>query len=288
MKRIFSILAIACVAMLFSACHKEGVYNPSKKISKIWFTDANGNRNLQESWSWNKDNTLDKIDYYSSGSLAYTMNFTYEKKRLTRMNVYSANVYIDYTYNGKELKEVSLYSNGNLVDQYTFTYKSGKIARITDTYFASKASGYDLTISPLQYILPDEVYSTVDATCKMYPADNKATTTSEYELTWEKNNLVRLLRTSTTSDLTVEMKASYDKKANPFYGAMTELFFEDNVINGYESQNNILNAEVINTHASQVTTNSINYEYSYDGKYPKSRKLISNNETTVTEFEYTK
>ena len=288
MKKIFSILFIACVAMLFSACQKEGVYNPSKKISKIYFTNANGVRNLQESWSWNKDKTLEKIDYYSSGSLSYTMNFTYEKKRLTRMNVYSANVYIDYKYEGKNLKEVALYANGSLIDQYTFTYKNGKISHITDTYFAAKAGDNDLKICPLQYILPDEIYSPIEAACKMFPEESKATSTSEYELTWEKNNLVKLLRTSTSSDQTIDMKAEYDKKVNPFYGAFTELFFENNIINGYESQNNVTRAEVINTHAGQVTTSITNYEYSYDGKYPKSRKLISNNETTVTEFEYTK
>lgn len=288
MKKIFSILLIACVAMLFSACQKEGVYNPSKKISKIYFTNSNGVRNLQESWSWNKDKTLEKIDYYSSGSLSYTMNFTYEKKRLTRMNVYSANVYIDYKYEGKNLKEVALYANGSLINQYTFTYKNGKISHITDTYFAAKAGDNDLKICPLQYILPDEIYSPIETACKMFPEESKATSTSEYELTWEKNNLVKLLRTSTSSDQTVDMKAEYDKKVNPFYGAFTELFFENNIINGYESQNNVTRAEVINTHAGQVTTSIINYEYSYDGKYPKSRKLISNNETTVTEFEYTK
>ena len=288
MKKIFSILLIACVAMLFSACHKEGVYNPNKKISKIWFTDANGTRTLQEAWTWNKDNTLEKIDYYSAnGALAYTMNFTYEKKRLTRMNVYSNNVYIDYKYEGKNLKEVALYSNGTLIDQYTFTYKNGKISNFTDTYFGAKAD-VDVMISPLQYILPDEIYSPIETICKKNHEDSKATTTSNYELTWEKNNLVKLLRTSTTSDQTIEMKAEYDKKNNPFYGAFTELFFENNVINGYESQNNVTRAEIISNNGGQVTTNIINYEYSYDGKYPKSRKLLENNQTTVTEFEYTK
>ncbi|MBO4488703.1 MAG: hypothetical protein J5741_03475 [Bacteroidales bacterium] len=286
MKKILSILVIACVAMLFVSCEKEGVYNPAKKISKIYFTDANGARNLEESWSWNSDNTLDKIDYYSDGALAYTLNFSYEKKRLVRMNVYSSNLYVDYTYQGNQLKEVALYSNGNLIDTYSFTYENGKISRITDTYFAGK-DAVDIMINPLQYVLPNEIITMVDAISQAYPCENpKSTVTSNYELTWDKNNLVKLLRTNTSSDQTITLKAEYDKMANPFYGAMTEIFFENNIANGYFSQNNIVLMESMVTSAGQTATSLANYEYSYEGKYPVSRKLISNNQTTVTEFEY--
>ena len=60
MKKILTILAIACVAFIFAGCQKDGVYNPSKKISKIYYTSTSGNKSLQEIWTWN-GKLLDKF-----------------------------------------------------------------------------------------------------------------------------------------------------------------------------------------------------------------------------------
>ena len=68
MKKTFIILAIACVAMLMSSCKKEGAYNPSRKITKVYvqediagdLSDPLNRSNLtvytpkylSESWTW--------------------------------------------------------------------------------------------------------------------------------------------------------------------------------------------------------------------------------------------
>ena len=290
MKKIFSILLIACVAMLFSACQKEGVYNPSKKISKVYFTDANGNKSLSQVWSWNKNNTLEKIENYSSnGTLANTLNFTYEKKRLTRMNNYTANAYIEYKYDKNGLKEANLYAGGTMLDTYTFTYEKGKLTKITDTYIHSKAVDNDLQMSPLQFILPEEMYTATEEARKQFEPDNsKATTVFTYELTWDNNNITKLVRTMSGSSANFTLEAKYDKYNNPFKGAFLNFYFEDNVTDGNFCKNNATRLETTSvTDGGNVTTNVYTYEYSYDGKWPVSRRFMGEN-STLTEFEYTK
>ena len=290
MKKIFSILAIACVAMLFSACQKEGVYNPSKKISKIYFTDANGNKALSQVWSWNKNKTLEKIDNYSSnGSLSGTLNFTYEKKRLTRMNNYAANAYIEYKYEKNNLKEANLYASGTLMDTYSFTYDNGKLTKITDTYVHSKAAGNEMEMSPLQFILPEEIYNvTAEARKQFQPDGSKATTVFTYELTWDGNNISKLVRTVSGSSANLTLEVKYDKYNNPFKGAFLNFFFEENVTDGNFCKNNATRLETKSvTDGGNVTTNVYTYEYTYDGKWPVSRRFMGEN-STLTEFEYTK
>lgn len=290
MKKIFSILVIACVAMLFSACQKEGIYNPSKKISKIYFTDKNGNKSLSQVWGWNKNNTLEKIDNYSSnGTLSSTLNFTYEKKRLTRMNNYATNAYIEYKYDGKNLKEANLYSSGSLMDTYSFTYENGKITKIIDTYVHSKSAGNDVEMNPLQFILPDEIYNVTEENRKQFQPDgSKATTVFTYELTWDGNNISKLVRTVSGSSATLSLDIQYDKNNNPLKGAFLSFYFEDNVLDGNLCKNNVTRLESKSVaEGGNVTTNVYTYEYTYDGKWPVSRRFMGEN-STLTEFEYTK
>lgn len=289
MKKIFSILLIACVAMLFSACQKEGVYNPSKKISKIYYTNSEGVKNLSQVWTWNKNNTLEKIDFYSSGTLAYTYNFTYEKKRLVRMNNYANNRSIEYKYEKNMLTEANTYSGGTLVDTYTFTHKNGKIVKITDTYLNNKGS-FENEINPLQFLLSEELCQALDKTQKNMGNNNgKSTIVWNYELTWEKNNPTKMVVTREGSSANSTYELSYDKKNNPYYNAFLNFYFEDNTYSGNLSKNNIVRIEYreIDSDGDQ-DTGVERYEYTYDGNYPKARRYMGDGYTTLTEFEYTK
>ncbi len=287
MKKIFSILLIACVAMLFSACQKEGVYNPSKKISKIYYTNSEGVKNLSQVWTWNKNNTLEKIDFYSSGTLAYTYNFTYEKKRLVRMNNYANNRSIEYKYEKNMLKEANTYSGGTLQDTYTFTHKNGKIVKITDTYLNNKGA-IENEINPLQFILSEELCQTVDQNRKRI-SDGKGTIVFNYELTWDKNNPVKMVMTEEGSSENMVYDVQYDKKNNPYYNAYNQFYFEENLYNGHLGQNNVTRIEYRETEDDgEVYTGVENYEYTYDGNYPKARRYMGDGYTTLTEFEYTK
>ena len=132
MKKTLTILAIACVAFVFTGCQKDGVYNPSKKISKIYYTSTSGNKSLDQIWTWN-EKLLDKIDFYYDGTVSHSYNFTYDGNRLTRMNDYKLNEYVEYKYDGNHLSETNVFSGGNLRYIYKFSYKSGKLESMTLT-----------------------------------------------------------------------------------------------------------------------------------------------------------
>lgn len=280
---------IACIAMLFSACHKDGVYNPSKKISKIYYSE-NGYKNLGEVWSWNKNNTLDKIDYYSDGRIAYTHNFSYEKKRLIRMNNYASNESVEYKYDNKGLKEANYYRGGTLIDTYTFTHQNGKITKIIETWLGNNYydKGNDrFDMNPLQFILPDEIATSAFEASKKIKKNSKGTSTYEYALTWEKNNITKMVYTSYEGGYTYSYEAQYDKKKNPFYGAYLNIYFEENV--PYQSKNNITQIAYTETYEGQTYRYEYTYEYNYDGQWPVSKRQVNTEgDSYLTEYEYTK
>lgn len=290
MKKILSVLLIACVAMLFVSCKKEGVYNPSKKISKIYYTSYSGIKSLEQVWTWNKDNTLQKIDYYDDGAIDYTYNFTYEKKRLVRMNDYANNCYVEYKYDKNLLKEVNYYVGGTLCDAYTFTYKNGKIVKVTDNWIGSKG-GAEKAINPLRFIFSEELCDAIDQSQKrMGNVGGKATLVYFYELTWDKDNVSKMVTTVSGSSATQTYEMSYDKMNNPFYRAYLNFYFEDNASSGCLSKNNITRIEAREVEEDgDVWTGSVNYEYTYEGKYPTSLRYANNyGISSLTEYEYLK
>ena len=290
MKRILSVLFIACVAMLFVSCQKEGVYNPSKKISKIYYTSYSGIKSLEQVWTWNKDNTLQKIDYYDDGAIDYTYNFTYEKKRLVRMNDYANNCYVEYKYDKNLLKEANYYVGGTLCDAYTFTYKNGKIVKVTDNWIGSKG-GAEKAINPLRFIFSEELCDAIDQSQKrMGNVGGKATLVYVYELTWDKDNVSKMVTTVSGSSATQTYEMSYDKMNNPFYRAYLDFYFEDNASSGCLSKNNITRIEAREVEEDgDVWTGSVDYEYTYEGKYPTSLRYADYyGISSLNEYEYLK
>ncbi len=112
MKRAVTILCIICIAVFFTACQKEGVYSPSKKISKITchYVDANidnvGETTVTQQWVWNKNGTVKEI----KTDKGVTYKFTYIKmKRLVRVDIIqslgqSYYDYYEFIYDGETLK----------------------------------------------------------------------------------------------------------------------------------------------------------------------------------------
>lgn len=277
---------IACIAMLFSACHKDGVFNPSKKISKIYSINSTGQKYLKEVWSWNKDNTLDKIDFYD-GNIYKTYNFTYDKKRLTRINDYSNKRATEYKYDNQGLKEASYYSNGVLVETYTFTHKNGKITQITETYYNNYKGGDErFDMNPLQFVMPEEMSSAAFETSKKIKKDCKSISTYNYDLTWEKNNVTKMTYSNYLSGDTYTYEAQYDNKKNPYYGAYLSFYFESDIIN--QSKNNVTHIEYTVIDDGETYREIENFEYKYDGQWPTTKRYFDGEYTYSLEYEYTK
>ena len=297
MKKITAIFFVACLAMLCTACHKEGVYNPSKKISKIYHTNSDGVKSIDEVWTWNKNNTLEKIDYYSGNSIYRTNNYTYDNKRLVKINDYTHNEYVEFKYDGYKLKEANCYDDNILYCIYTFTYKDGKISKIEskwldDDYY--KSSGEKDNLMALDFIMPRELNEAVAKYNKRKAKEGKGGVeeVTTISLTWEKGNVTKALITEYDGEYEeYTWEAKYDNKKNPFLG-----FSDVDVsIVSNRSKNNIV--ESIERWNNGSDYYKVTYDYSYEGQYPVSyRKSFVeawsggsySGYSGMTEYEYTK
>lgn len=299
--------------MLFSSCNKEGVFNPKKKISKIYTSNSytiNGNtttsdKTLSEEWTWNKNNTLAKIDAH--GFYETTETYTYDKKRVTRIDGVATNTsgitgggtssytyHIEFKYNSKELSEASYYDGNELQTKLTFTHQNGKISKIE--LFEMNLENMDKNIKALHSILPEHLYSNLE---KMYKnrlskSNTKGDASIIYELTWDKNNISKAVCTAQwvegyEKDI---MEYKYDNYSNPFYGYLSPEMGEYSGAD-YFSKNNI--TQITTQYQTSFDndkgdTNIENFNYTYEGKYPVTCSHTSSyyegSYTTTTEYEY--
>lgn len=296
MKKILTILAIACAAFIFAGCQKDGVYNPSKKISKIYYTSTSGVKSLDQIWTWN-GKLLDKIDHYYYGTFGHTYNFTYDGKRLTRMDCYKYNEYIEYKYDGSHLSEANVFSSGSLRLIYKFTYKSGKLESMTYTA-TSKGNNEKMEINPLTFVFGPEISQSIERAQKIYAAKNnaKGTYTENYKFTWENGEVSQCVISYHGDGSYGEhtIKYTYDKKKNPFIGALIEFYPESNMLSGSLCKHNITKADDTYMEDGVMATWSTTCDYSYDkSNYPISKREtgIYNGEVEtggLYEYEYVK
>lgn len=308
MKKTFLFLAFACIAMLFSSCNKEGVFNPKKKISKIYTSNShtsNGNttldRWLQEEWTWNKNNTLAKIDHHF-GAYENTETYTYDnKKRVVRIDGTTTNIWdnnytyhIEFKYNGKELSEAAYYDEDELQTKLVFTHEKGKISKIE--LFEMDMENMDKHIKALHSLLPEHLYSNLE---KMYKnrlskSNAKGDATIIWELSWDKDNVSKAVCTAKwiegyEKDI---MEYKYDNYNNPFYGYLSPEMGEYAGAD-YFSKNNITQIKtqfLTSNPDDEGSTYISNYAYTYEGKYPISSSYTESSGQTsttyTTEYEY--
>lgn len=300
MKKTISLLFFACFAMLLVSCHKDGVYNPKKKISRIFETetthyyyndwedsDYNSGRQLREVWTWGKK-TLDRIDYYYDNKLSYTQYFSYDKNRLVRMS--SDDMYYTYKYDGKFLQQVDVYSDNVLVESFKITHQKGKWSKIEFTLYDDvyMKSGKGDRIMPLRFVLSDEICKSIKESEKKHYAKHggKGTWSTTYTLTWEKKNVSRMVENDSDGD-TYTYTYKYDKKKNPYYGGFIEM---EEFVDMLLSENNVIQED----EQSEDGYYSYSYDYTYDGNWPSSRRSSysrtyewgSYSSSTLVEYEY--
>ena len=105
-----SLIYLSCFALLacFASCNKteDGVYNPSKKIHKIYEVNENGEATLSQDWHWDGDMLTSIDNYYAL--LTLTDHFTYDdQSRLTRID--NGSSHSEFFYDGKELRTVIVF-----------------------------------------------------------------------------------------------------------------------------------------------------------------------------------
>jgi len=258
MKKTFLLCIAICLLVL--GCEKEGVYNPDKKIKKIYegFIPK-----LSEEWTWDK-NLLQKIDYFSGDEVGYTENFKYDNKnRIIRIEDYEYGDYYTISYNKDGYEKIEYYDEDILYMSAAFQYEKKKVSRIDLTYYdfydykSTKKDGF------ITKIIPKEILnSTIESKNR---SESKGTYSFVVNFKFDGNNVSEMI---VVDDYSI-IYENYDKNLNPFYSSFTGMVdFEDGAgIRGL-SKNNV--GKVTYKWGFGWPDETVEYGYAYDGKFPTS------------------
>ncbi len=287
---------IVCFAILFTACHKEreGVYNPGKKISKTYYTAYSSDgtieqpRHLSETYTWNKDNTLNNIESEWS-----RQSYTYYSNKRIKTSTYRSKVdgkshTSEYKYKGNQLSEIKL-SDGGICQ---FTHKNGKIVTIIYGEYNNDKNADKCKVSPLRFVLSEEICRDIQENIEMQRAkkvgkgSNTGTdvyVTATCTLNWTKDNVTKMVYEE--EGRTITYTYQYDSYNNPYYNS-------DYTEAGGLSKNNIIGEKSEQGNGLRVIT----YTYTYEDQYPVSMQkstqnywngsLVSESNSGLAEYEY--
>lgn len=178
------------IAFCFSCCRKNGLYNPKKKIHKIYNQKDNDKKTLIQTWAWN-EKILSRIDYTDYYSL-----FEYDGKQITKI-INSNKSYMNFIYDGSKISKMGYYENDKLSTNYRFQHDGNKVSGIImedyseniDSEFSKLKSFKDSNINALRFILSGQSCSTIDkysSLMKDKKTNSIDTTIITINLVWEK------------------------------------------------------------------------------------------------------
>lgn len=274
-RRILALAFVALFALAFTSCHKDGVFNPKKKISRVFTQYNGGNKTLEATYIWNK-NKLDKIDY-GDGYFAY---FKYDGKRVSQISLEST--VLNFTYNGAKLSKVELSYRGQLATSIEVTHNGNKITKLSITEYESDYKGTKNIICAglcLRGILPANTCDNlVEKQIQAKESGGKGTYNSTIEFKYDGWNIIeeRWVEDNEVYNYT------YDKGNNPFFGLLGDIGEGSDYVEYLESKNNI--EKVSNTYNGNYSESS--FSYSYDGKWPTERRRIYSDGTLGTTYFY--
>lgn len=269
-KNIIFCLCIAVVALFSSCKDPAGVYNPDKKIQKVFTVNEDGGKVLAEVWQWGGD-VLTAIDYYDyDGSLALTNRFSYDSKnRLIAAD--GGNAHSDYLYDGNKIEKIVMTADGSEVATYEFEYKGNKISEFVidiDLFgdWGDDDFGWDKkdVVLPLRLMMP-EICQEVEAAVKKCSKDSKGNQV-KIKLNWGGNN-VKSMDMSFNAwgmNITETVEFTYDNKKNPKYGSFAAMS-SNAAENLFLNKNNPLTVKI--GYLGQILGTS-EYTYEYEDNYP--------------------
>lgn len=280
-KNIIFCLCIAVVA-LFSACKDpEGMYNPSKKIQKIFYVNDEGVNELTEVWNWDGKllTSIDNVD----GSDTYKTVFTYDSKnRLATMDAEDGHG--EFIYNGKYLEKIVLTSEGI---SYTMEIKheKGKISEITMDNFMELLDWKTMKmVNPLRFMIP-EAFPAVEKAMKKCPADAKGEQIV-VKLIWKGDNVSSLVMDVPVYGMmfTETIDFTFDNYNNPMYGSFASMVSDAGTFT-FLNKNNPLTMKT--SYLGQVLDSS-EFTYEYEGKYPikVTSKSVEEDEVYTETYVY--
>ena len=305
MKRTFLIATAALLLLGITSCNKDqdGVYNPKKKISKIYcsydYQDGDESsisapRYMSEQWEWNGKQLLSRTLFDTDGSIDGKYTYTYEDKRLSRidytnMSPAAASSYTTFSYDGKELIQADFYYDGRLESTARFTHTDGKITAID---FSGELKGaIHNSNAMLNMIMPMEIQMS-NAYRRLNAKKAMKSDKCRIEMTWTGKNISQM--TSNAEGETLTYAFTYDDKKNPYYGmgvewisALVEPEISEPELSVYD-KNNVLTA----TYTSGLFRETATYTYTYKDDYPATCSIKDTYSdfvsTTRYEYEYLK
>ncbi|MDD3691470.1 MAG: hypothetical protein PHO77_05250 [Bacteroidales bacterium] len=253
-------------AVFFTACDKDGIYNPKEKIKTISYSTGD-TKVLQETWTWDK-NLLTKITYNSEDG-DYT-TFEYDKKQVSKIIEYSEGVedgYMLFTYDKALLQKMEMFYDGNLTMKAEVTHDKKKITKITITevdleeFATTKSLDYKQFLTRMMRFVVGKESAKIITQHLLLKSDNSYS----IEFIYEGDNV----KTEKLTALGVNIYTiayTYDDKMNPFCDAL--YYGESGAIS--MSKNNVLTAK--QTSAMEEASMETEYTYVYDGKWPTEQK----------------
>lgn len=256
---LFSLVILIIAGM--TSCQKEGVFNPSQKIEKIYVEKGGANvlaKYLSEEWKWN-GKLLESITYYNpSGIVIYTNKYSYDDKNRLTTITQNNGTEITYTYDGKFLTTIEDKYKDKLMAQSTVEHDGKQISKIVTTYYDAKST----INSALRFFIPEESIAQLNTATKKAITENQGkggSYTTTMSLTWDGKNVSKcdIITTINGVSNTETTSYTYDNGKNPVRNFL-DLDYSS------LTKNNVL----------QATTgkNVLNYTYQYDKHdYPTSQ-----------------
>jgi hypothetical protein len=292
MKKI--IFAIFAASLLFVQCDPEkeknkegewngdGVYQPAKKISKIYVQNNYYAKRLSEEWIWS-DNNLSQVILDSGESITY--HFSYDDKdRVTKMYGSDGWVRLEFSYDDKGIKRVEAYEENVLVSFADCSHSNNKISKITLTVDWNNINSTN-AVEMLSFIVPPQAINILKAKSKQKIA---TPSTISMNFTWVNDNIEKIeyfdnIEGVETSTGTIAYQ--YDNKNNPHKNFAAGFFFriyKSGFLGINPSNNNVISIkESLLSGGSEETERSIKYN---EDDYPVE---ITTEETGQEEYAYT-
>ena len=263
MKKITQLLGLLILAVFilgFTSCNKEGTYNPSKKLSKIYQEYKSGSSStgklLKESWTWNKKQ-LTQIDYYASDGkkIIYSSIFKYDGKQVSEIK--SGNTTMKFVYEKSKLDNIEISVGEIIHSSIVIAERDGKniTKMVYNNFSENQGKNHEMIIaevsSVIRLFISEEFGANMYECLKDAQAEAKGLPREVY-LKYDKNGNVT--EEKWVPDARGTITYEYDGNKNPLAGA----FFLDTESHGVFSKNNIMKKTV----NKSVQT----YDYIYEKK----------------------
>lgn len=306
-RQMVVVLLTALFTMLTSACQKDGVYKPEKKLSKIHLETDYWQRDMIWNWDGNLLNSI-KVNY--SDDYSDVFEFEYQGQRVktiicSDISGYKPVKYYHFHYNGRHLSCIEGVQDTNNEEfpqrpcaKYTFTHNDrDQITEIQVELYGENKSADDPLTEILSMVLPG--LSLTDAE-RIYQTQTEMPAPKEFykrviTLAYEGDN-VKEYRIDDDNKEYVYL-FQYTDYPNPMYrffsGNYTDLFMP---FTFSYSRNLPSSADIQYYHEWAGSTDVLNYhnEYHYqldeDG-YVTDSQYIGNEENGIVvtcRYEYVK